>query len=274
MSPTPKPTRRLPVADHLPPGKRGCLFCLLTSGPFTAAEHAVPRNFGPDTDRFVLPPGVVCDRCNHWLGRQVDGPFADRFDMKVSRALEELSGRVGAPPVEIKGRDVTSRLDVESEGRKVTLFASRVERSPEGHVDIEVRPVQRSPHDILARTLRALWKITLGCPWLARGDESLDPRWDHLRRVVLGAPMRGYVLQQPFSFMVTRRLAIEIDANDPTDPCAIIFALGGVVLAAPIAPGRKVSIDEVRAQGWEIWRTDRPASDVVHLRLEDAQLVA
>jgi hypothetical protein len=230
-----KPTRRRTVASRLPLGQRGCLFCLEDAGPFTSEEHVIPRNFGPDADRFVIPPGVVCDPCNTWLGRQVDAPFADRFDVRVTRALEALTGRAGAPPLVIDGRDPTARLDIEVDGGTVTVYASRADETADGGLDIEIRPVQRDPPDIIARTLRALWKMALGCAWLARGAEALDPRWDHLRHAVLGAPLRGYLLQRPFVVAVTRHLDVRVDLDRPSAPDAITFALGGVVLGAPLA---------------------------------------
>jgi hypothetical protein len=38
---------------------RKCLYCLSADGPFEGEEHAVPRAFGTDANRFVIPPGGV-----------------------------------------------------------------------------------------------------------------------------------------------------------------------------------------------------------------------
>jgi HNH endonuclease len=84
--------RRRPVKSKLPLEQRGCLYCLDRSGPFRSKEHVIPRRLGPDADRFVLPAGVVCDPCNAFLGSQIDGPFVDRFDMRLTRRLEGPPG--------------------------------------------------------------------------------------------------------------------------------------------------------------------------------------
>jgi hypothetical protein len=60
----------------------GCLFCLRADGGFVSREHVFSEGFG-NVDEKVLPPGVVCDRCNN-------GPLA--------LADEEL---VNFPPISL-----------------------------------------------------------------------------------------------------------------------------------------------------------------------------
>src|SRR4051794_24015737 len=95
------------------------------------------------------------------------------------------------------------------------------------------------------------WKIALGCLWLAHRNEALDPAWDHLRRAVLGAPLRGYLLQAPFAAMVTRRLDVNVRPAAAADPWAMRFALGGVALAVPLGDRARVSRDVAIGAGWE-----------------------
>ncbi len=232
----------------------------------------IPRNLGPDTQRFTIPPGVVCDDCDSWLGRQVDAPFADRFDMKLTRGLEGLAGRAGAPPLTIDGRDAIARLDLEIEGAKVTIYAARAHETADGGLDIEIRPRHRDPDDIVARTFRALWKIALGCAWLSDRDASLDPRWDYMREVILGAPFRGYLLQAPFTAQVTRRLDVNVNFTTPAQPSAMTFVMGGVTLSVPLAPGAKVDPADAHAAGWEVHPTEAAAPDVLHFRLEPSEV--
>ena len=260
--------RRRRVSSALAPEERGCLFCLNSAASFSSEEHVIPRSLGPETDRFVLPPGVVCDPCNGFLGRQVDAPFVDRFDMRLTRRLEDLRGRGGAVPVVIHGRDATARLDVDLDGAKASLLAARAEETPDGGLDIEVRPVQRDPPDIVARTVRALWKIALGVAYLSRGAQALDPRWDHLRHAVLGAPFKGFLLQRPFVVALTRRLYVDVKLDTPEDPWSIAFAIGGVSLAAPLMDGTSVTRGEVRRAGWELHTTDDAQPQSVLLRLD------
>lgn len=248
--------------------ERGCLYCLSRDGSFLTAEHVIPRSLGPATDRYVIPPGVVCDACNHWLGRQVDAPFVDRFDMTFVRGLEGLRGRSGSAPLTIDGRNATARLDVQLDGAKVELYAAVAEETEDGGLDIEIRPTRADPADVVARTMRALWKIALGCIWLARGDEALDPRWDHLRHAILGAPFKGYLLQAPFVAMRTRSINVEISTERANNPMAVTFVMGGVALAVPLEQGVRISPPDVRRMGWDLHTTQSPAPRTVRLRLE------
>ncbi len=253
---------------HVNAPDRGCLFCLGVDGPFTSAEHVIPRSLGPRTEDYVIPPGGVCDPCNNWLGAQVDAPFVDRFDIRLTRGLEKLRGRKGALPDVIDGRDATAKLDLELEGAKVTLYAARVDPTEDGGLDIELRPTVRDPPDVVARTIRALWKIALGVMWLADRQAAMAPEWDHLRRGVLGTPFRGYLLQFPFTALITRRLDVNLRLNRPESPMAMSFVLGGVALAVPIAVGVQIDPQEVVAAGWEIYTTESVAPRSIHLRLE------
>jgi len=187
--------------------------------------------------------------------------------MKLTRGLEGRRGRVGRPPLVIEGRDVTAKLDVEIDGAAVTLYAARVTEIGDGGLDIEIRPLARDPSDIVARTIRALWKIALGSAWLRYGKEALDHRWDHLRHAVLGAPFRGFLLQAPFTATVTRQLRVEISLDKPSDPFAATFVMGGVALAAPLASGARVTRAEAERIGWRVHTTEGSAPSAVHLRL-------
>jgi hypothetical protein len=263
-----KRARQRAVATSIPVSDRGCLYCLTPNGPFTRNEHVIPRSLGPETDEYVIEPGGVCDPCNEWLGKQVDAPFAARFDMKLTRGLERLAGR-GGIPLEIKGRDPKVLLTVQLGGGKVAIEAERADRMPGGQLDIEIRPLERDPADVVTRTLRALWKIALGVAFLDRGRDALDPRWDHLRCGVLGAPLeKGFVLQRPFTAMVTRELHVHANFATPDLPDAMAFVMGGVALAAPLANHVKLSAAAIRAAGWEVHGIDKPAPKALHFRLE------
>ena len=261
-------TRRRQVNTALATSDRRCLFCLGHDGPFTGEEHVIPRSLGPDTDRFVIAPGVVCDRCNSFLGHQVDAPFVERFDMRLTRRLEGLRGRAGGVPAVIEGRDPIAQLDIDLDGATVTLMAARADETEDGGLDIEIRPVQRDPDDVVSRTIRALWKIALGVAYLGRGSEALDPRFDHLRRAVLGAPFKGFLLQRVFVVTITRRLAVDVSLDTPGDPWAVRFALGGVALAVALEDGARVTRAQARQAGWEVHPTGSKASQSVLLRLE------
>jgi hypothetical protein len=246
---------------------RKCLYCLSADGPFEGEEHAVPRAFGTDADRFVIPPGGVCDRCNEWLGAEVDGPFVARFDVQLTRGLEQMTNRRGKLPDLIEGREPGAELLLDIDGARVKLLASAV-ATPDGGLDIALRPVARDPEDIVARTIRALWKMALGAMYLSDAVSALDRRWDHLRHAVLGAPFRGYLLQLPFRASRSGHLRISVDSNQPESPIAMVFSLGGLGFALPIAPGASLPAKTAIDAGWEVHPSSERARHVVRLRLD------
>jgi hypothetical protein len=247
------------------------LFCLRSDGPFTGEEHVIPRSLGPATDDYLIPPGGVCDPCNNWLGGQVDAPFVDRFDIRLTRGLEELRGRTGTLPDIIDGHDATAKLDLELEGAKVTLYAAKVEETEDGGLDIELRPTVRDPPDVIARTMRALWKMALGIIWLTDRERALSREWGHLRCGVLGYRFSGFLMQRPFTATITRRMDVSLSLEAPESPVAMSFVLGGVALSVPIAQGAQIARDEVTAAGWEVYTTNASAPESIHLRLEPTE---
>lgn len=228
----------------------------------------IPAAFGlAQTNRWIIPPGGVCNDCNAWLGSQVDAPFIHRFDLTLARALGGVAGRNGRIRT-IKGRATTAQLDVSIDGHKVRVFASRAEPTEDGGLDIEIRPETRDPPDIVLRTVRALWKMGLGALWHADRELALEPRWDHLRLGALGHPFIGYLLQRPMTVVPIKRVHLDVQLQTDADPGSITFLAGGVILSAPIMPGRPVPASELASAGWEIQSTKDRAREVIHLRLE------
>jgi hypothetical protein len=160
---------------------------------------------------------------------------------------------------------------LELEGAKVTLYARRVEETADGGLDIDLQPTVRDPPDVVARTIRALWKMALGIIWLADRERALAPEWDHLRRGVLGYRFSGYLLQRPFTARITRRLAVNVNLRAPETATAMTFTMGGVALALPIAPGAQVRRDEVVRAGWDVYTSDSVAPASIQLRLEPTE---
>jgi hypothetical protein len=66
-----------------------CLFCKGDSTGSHSEEHIIPESLGNTTS--VLPPGVVCDRCNNYFSREVEKPFLE------SAAIVFLRFRQGVP---------------------------------------------------------------------------------------------------------------------------------------------------------------------------------
>ena len=82
--------------------ERECLYCR-KDGPFTNATHIVPAALGNDEDILV---GVVCDRCNAYIGRKVEAPALGKTPIAVWRAILGVRNRRGRlPAVDLKLAD-------------------------------------------------------------------------------------------------------------------------------------------------------------------------
>ena len=81
-----------------------CIYCLDASGTSRSVEHVIPESLG--NTKLVLSPGVVCDRCNNYLSRKVEGPFLNSFPIRKLRfdqAVPNKRGRVPRLEVAVAG---------------------------------------------------------------------------------------------------------------------------------------------------------------------------
>jgi hypothetical protein len=75
---------------------RLCLFCLQDSTTSVSVEHIVPESLGNTT--IVLPRGFVCDRCNNYFARKVEGPFLNSPAILALRHVEAIGNKRGRIP--------------------------------------------------------------------------------------------------------------------------------------------------------------------------------
>lgn len=119
---------------------RICLFCRKDSSGSRSVEHVLPESLGNTT--VVLPAGVVCDVCNNYFARKVEGPLLGSDPMLSIRHFENipnkrgnipplivptslgLAGRLWVPPGEPFPRVLTLPEDA---ARKVFREATRFE---------------------------------------------------------------------------------------------------------------------------------------------------
>jgi hypothetical protein len=73
-----------------------CLFCLKSDGGFTSREHALPESLG--NQDLILPPGVVCDRCNTTTLSELDQLLCDFFPIKMRRTMLGIESKAGKVP--------------------------------------------------------------------------------------------------------------------------------------------------------------------------------
>lgn len=72
-----------------------CIFCKGDSSTSRSVEHIVPESLG---GTGALPPGVVCDRCNNYFGRCVEGPLLDSGAFRSLRARQGVANKTGRIP--------------------------------------------------------------------------------------------------------------------------------------------------------------------------------
>ena len=175
--------------------QRGCLFCRQADGGFTSEEHIFPESLG--NSEYLLPVGVVCDRCNHGPLSIVNEALANFLPIEMMRTWHGIPSKTGKLPA-FKFDNGTLRcvgrgelyLSLDSEkgqpeappappGRKGMAFsASRNEASPRR----------------LRNVHRALLKMAVEFAWIDLGEEAaLSSTFDHLRERVLNGRHSGYL---------------------------------------------------------------------------------
>jgi len=77
-----------------------CIFCKNPSDNSRSIEHIVPESLG--NKDHILPRGIVCDKCNNYFSRKIEGPvlsqpyFMDaRFRMSIPNKRERIPPRRG-----------------------------------------------------------------------------------------------------------------------------------------------------------------------------------
>ena len=87
-----------------------CIFCKQDSSSSRSVEHIVPESLG-NIDH-VLPAGVVCDKCNNYIAREIEKPLLDSGYFRERRFFAGLPNKKGrVPPME--GVHLQSRTPVQ-----------------------------------------------------------------------------------------------------------------------------------------------------------------
>lgn len=73
-----------------------CVYCKMPSGASKSVDHVVPESLGNHT--LVLRAGLVCDACNNYFSREVEGPFLNAPWTKLVRHEQALPSKRGRIP--------------------------------------------------------------------------------------------------------------------------------------------------------------------------------
>lgn len=76
-----------------------CLFCKQDSSDSKSVEHVIPESLGNKT--YILPKGVVCDKCNNYFSRKIEDPFLNSTEIRALRFYEGIPNKKrNVPPVD------------------------------------------------------------------------------------------------------------------------------------------------------------------------------
>ena len=76
-----------------------CIFCLQSSENSKSIEHIVPESLGHNTS--TLPVGMVCDSCNNYFGRKVEGVLLNTSYFKALRFRNNIETKKNRPTSQI-----------------------------------------------------------------------------------------------------------------------------------------------------------------------------
>lgn len=73
-----------------------CIFCKRDSTDSRSVEHIIPESLG-NTEHF-LPRSTVCDGCNNYFARKIEGPVLDTLWFRHARARQGIESKRGLIP--------------------------------------------------------------------------------------------------------------------------------------------------------------------------------
>jgi hypothetical protein len=175
---------------------RGCLFCLRSDGGFTSREHVVSEALG--NHEYILPPGVVCDRCNSRVLALVDEALVNFPPITLLRGERGIPTKAGKAVASKWGNATLfwgperGTLNVVG-GRKAVRHMQTDGKTSRGQLTLRTGgPVTATR---IRRMVRSIWKSTLEFIYLDHGaDVAFDPHLDDLRAAVLDDKSHGWAL--------------------------------------------------------------------------------
>jgi hypothetical protein len=220
--------------------ERECLFCRQGDGGFVSAEHVFPESLG--NTELVLPPGVVCDRCNNGPLSTLDQTICDFLPIKMRRTMLGIQSKAGKVP-RARFSEGTLTYIPTPDGTDPTLafmgnsgtMLRETGRTGEGQVSLEWNSSggRRMTPRYASELSRALLKSAFECAWIDHGAMILEPRFDHVREAVLGNPRDGYfaVARKADPNFTTVSLSYNLFEENGTSRMAVGGIYYGVFLA-------------------------------------------
>jgi hypothetical protein len=171
--------------------KEGCLFCRRHDGGFDSEEHVFAYALG--NRDYVLPPGVVCDRCNNGPLQTADKALSSFPPIEMLRAERGLRTRKTKGLVmKMNGSEVW--WESPGELRVRTAKPGVVTRTGPSSGKLQLSAGRPSRERLFRRITYAVWKSALEDLYRQNGPEvGFDPKFDRVREAVIGTrPSRGW----------------------------------------------------------------------------------
>jgi hypothetical protein len=102
-----------------------CLFCKNSSADSKGLEHIIPESLG--NKKHVLGRGSVCDKCNNYFSREVEGPVLSHRAFRNLRAWNGIPSKKGKVPP-LLAKHFSTEIDVAihlSDGGNVSIGVER-----------------------------------------------------------------------------------------------------------------------------------------------------
>lgn len=163
-----------------------CIYCLSTSGDFTAEEHVFPESLG--NDELILPKGLVCKECNNNVLSLLDSALIDFPPIALLRVQYLPYTKKGKlPKADFENATVerTHPRHIKCSAKGDSRIITDETELDDGRVTFKVHLEGKKNYDPCTLG-RALYKIALGMAALDKGQEyACSNKFDAARQFVL-----------------------------------------------------------------------------------------
>lgn len=157
-----------------------CIFCKLTTGPFTTREHILPESLGGG-EWAILPSGLLCDECQNRFGSSIEQQALIDYPFSFFRVFLGIPTKKGKPPW----------FDSWEGTIKTSLQPGAFGYEPSGHFKNAIEDGRKSQIRILAHPLKpqmiCRFLLKMGLEVVAADNPQLafDEKFDKARNFAL-----------------------------------------------------------------------------------------
>lgn len=234
----------------------GCLFCRRHDGGFVSREHVYSEALG--NAEYVLPPGVVCDRCNNGPLSRCDAELIGFEPVALLRAERGLptKGKQAVAATFSNAQvwfSAPGELNVVTNSPKVTRRMSTDGVRSQGNMDLIGKRVTAKRARLMTRSV---WKSALELVYWDLGpEEAFAETYDGLREAVLHDRPEGWAVLLKNSHATPRvQLQYERKVIGDREAMPVRMSIFGVIIYTDAL--RRDMPEEKIAPPWEfsLWK--------------------